>query len=267
MAQSTLTPAATADNPPKDVPLTRHSRLSEAEAGAEDACGVIPAPAASPLVAASDRTGSFDMSRRQILGAGTIPSAAAMAAIFGPAQIEDPAFRLWRQWQEAETNERAAIDRYCYLESTLPEDVQPNTYRAAVQIDEEFSLLKQLKTLQHNGQCAAELHSRLAEISDARKMRHEAQAAVELPKAERAMNECNKRTDDLIMAVERARSVSPIAIAAKLHLALKMRGAKDFLEDYPYSLVVSILRDLVDTLPEDMAAAIRAEIDPQEATV
>lgn len=62
--------------------------------------------------------------------------------------------------------------------------------------------------------------------------------------------------EPLRIAIRESTSVSPVAIAAKIDVALSWRKGSEFLSDQPNCLTCSIVRTLFPQLPADMAAAL-----------
>lgn len=270
MAQSTLTPATTADNPPKDTSNPCVNGLSGSPNHLDTQDGVVPMPAANPTVSFPPRTGSFDMSRRQILSATAMPSAAAMAMVFGPSTTEDDELKLWRDWNRAELEHQAAYDNYWIAADALAADVRPDNFAGyLLQHSQRKAYMAARARCENEGErefVDATFEPILKGLEHEQHHREVAQAAAGLPALQEAIERCQERADRLLQQIERMSSPSATAIAAKLHVAMRMHHPQQFSEDYPFCLIVSVLRDLVEVLPNDMAAAIRADIAPRTAT-
>ena len=66
-----------------------------------------------------------------------------------------------------------------------------------------------------------------------------------------------KTCDELMHAIEALESAGPIAIAAKINVAFDHAHRADYIENLPWSMLASVLRTLLPTLPTDMAAALQ----------
>jgi len=62
---------------------------------------------------------------------------------------------------------------------------------------------------------------------------------------------------ELMHAIEALESAGPIAIAAKINVAFDHAHRADYIENLPWSMLASVLRTLLPTLPTDMAAALQ----------
>jgi hypothetical protein len=226
------------------------------------------------------------ITRRNLIAGGTAVLAVAGAAL--PSQAlnadaeTDPVVILWRQYQPAEDEARRLGDRIVEIEAELPEHPGVNlgmmiafapvgmepvgpveVARYAEDIERWARDMMSGRAGFDDATREAWIEARKAELVEVNRQVKEREKAAGLPKLRGEQDRLDGISGDLYSQIETGTATTPGGLAVKLLIAFEHTENRDAIEDLPYCLYVSMLRDLLPLCPADVAARARVYVEAE----
>ena len=204
-------------------------------------------------------TGKHLVRRRTVLAGMAVTTAAAVPAVVQAAGHDDPCVELWRRWRPLEDEWYRLRDRRQAIWETLPRHVQypfVQLGRKPVYTDEEIDNLTNLglwnmPEWHHKRDAArARLKSDLREATRYAEAEH---ARIGVTELDEQMDVLSAAIGPLLTALVETPATSSAGIAAKIDAAIEYADPTGHLDDYPYRILVFMVRQAMPELPADMA--------------
>lgn len=203
------------------------------------------------------RSGRLSMSRRQLVGAAMVSPAVVMNAIVDNGIEEDPALDLWRQWRKALAKWSEANDIYDKARVAVLRMFPSELEEAATKQQLQLAKFREPKPL--SVECQSYYSAQFAAFDARSAAKEEMLEEHGIADLEEIADRAEAAQYAAIAAIEAFHSRSSVAVAARLHVALDWD--LDDMGDFATQMAVSIVRDLLPELPEEMAAALRRQIN------
>lgn len=208
-----------------------------------------------------------------------VAGGAVAAAVAIPADA-DPLVALWREYFPLATQAHALGNRHDAVLESLPKDLREPRVQVGIYVTShniargdtprgdpiyaytEYELDDDRMPVpggpgSYEQRRAAWIDQMKRELAAAQKAADEARDRAGLPAIEDEMERLSERTGELITAINETAATSPAGYAVKILAAFDWVDADQHVFDYPHIITVSILRDLLPHLPDDIAGIAR----------